>query len=130
VSYRLSYSLSNIKRRGGGGSELLRSSVTSYRCHGHTYVTNVRTSRLSLRGCSPTRLGRHPDSVRIPTNQYDTGFYSMSEYITRRRNYHRGYVKRSPLFKLCREVTRPDMLRNQIVYSGGIIFPFSNTRLP
>jgi hypothetical protein len=32
----------------------------------------VRTSRLSLSGCLPTRLGRNPDSVRIPTNQYDT----------------------------------------------------------
>jgi hypothetical protein len=72
VSYRLSYSLSNINIKGGEGSELLRSCVTSYRCHRNTHVTNVRTSRLSLSGCSLTRLGRYPDSIWIPTNQYDT----------------------------------------------------------
>jgi hypothetical protein len=33
----------------------------------------MRTSRLSLSGRSPTQLGQYPDSVRIPTNQYDTG---------------------------------------------------------
>jgi hypothetical protein len=46
----------------------------------------------------------------------DAEFYSMSEYITRRRTTITRCVKQSPLFKLCREtVTRPEMLRNQLL---------------
>jgi hypothetical protein len=62
----------------GVRSELLRSFVAAYQRHRHTHIISIRASRLSPSGCSLTRLGRYLDSIRIPTNQYDSSYYGLS----------------------------------------------------